>query len=255
MYLPSQLEVVRKKLPSAPSSAASATRPLLMSESAHTAELHPASTWGGLASAPLRPRPVERSSQWQQRRLGSLANNSDSTGDCATEGTAPLTAPRDQRSGCLAEISGTHRFCWPGVVLLATVITQASPTEHCSSQPLPNSSLCDDSSRTALTLALTSCSNLLDAGLRPAVWARSQAARAQQAGPASWWARARAAPCPGSHRGIGVCRQEQPRGRAKRVVHRRGRRNSNVRPYIDMGRARHHRPAESREGRSVSLHF
>ena len=170
LYLPSQLEVVRKKLPSAPSSAASATRPLLMSESAHTAELHPASTWGGLASAPLRPRPVERSSQWQQRRLGSLANNSDSTGDCATEGTAPLTAPRDQRSGCLIEISGTHRFCWPGVVLLAMVIMQAPPTEPCASQPLPGSSLCDDSSRIALTaLVLTSCSNLLDAGLQSAV--------------------------------------------------------------------------------------
>ena len=140
-----------------------------MSEPAHlTAEFRLASTWGGLASSPLRHRPVERSSQRQQRRLDSLANNSDSPGDCATQGTAPLTAPRDQRSGCLIEISGTHRFCWPGVVLLAMVIMQAPPTEPCASQPPPKS--CDDSSRTALTvLALTSCSNLLDAGLQSAV--------------------------------------------------------------------------------------
>ena len=164
LYLPSQLEVVRKKLPSAPSSAAFATRPRLMSEPAHTAELHLASTWGGLASSPLRHRPVERSSQRQQRRLDSLANNSDSPGNCATQGTAP------QRSGCLIKISGTHRFCWPGVVLLAMVIMQAPPTEPCASQPLPGSSLCDDSSRIALTaLVLTSCSNLLDAGLQSAV--------------------------------------------------------------------------------------
>ena len=132
-----------------------------MSEPAHlTADLHLASAWGGLAPSP-RPRPVERSSQRQQRRLDSLANNSDSPGDCATQGTAP------QRSGYLIETSGTHRFCWSGVVLLAMIIMQASP---CASQPLPGSSLCDDSSRIALTaLVLTSCSNLLDAGLQTAV--------------------------------------------------------------------------------------
>ena len=81
------------------------------------------------------------------------------TGDCAPALGVPH---RDQRNASLL-------LAWrraPGHGHRAGI----AHTEHCASQPLPGSSLCDDSSRTALTaLVLTSCSNLLDAGLQAAV--------------------------------------------------------------------------------------
>ena len=81
------------------------------------------------------------------------------TGDCAPALGVPH---RDQRNASLLLVwrrapgHGHH--------------AGTAHTEHCASQPLPGSSLCDDSSRTTLTvLALTSCSSLLGAGLQTAV--------------------------------------------------------------------------------------